>query len=245
MSVSPRYLESYSVSYYPATDRFKFAFQSGIKPLFYQRLLFIATSTKLNLDNSCYVGEDRGDGVVSTTGALLQWDKCLDPTEVSGVSDLQERIRLLYTGPDHGPITSVGTTAPLTNTGTVTAPVIALTYTPENTANKAQASGYASLDGTGKIPVAQVPVLYQIFNTTTTAGGAWSVTHTLGTVPSFVGIDVTSGGTITTQYAATRTAKTTTTASGFITQSQAIALLGALGTAFVGSGIAVTVMVVR
>jgi hypothetical protein len=33
----------------------------------------------------------------------------------------------------------------------------ALTYTPENLANKAQANGYASLDGSGKVPASQLP----------------------------------------------------------------------------------------
>jgi len=33
----------------------------------------------------------------------------------------------------------------------------ALSYTPENPANKAQANGYASLDGSGKVPASQLP----------------------------------------------------------------------------------------
>ena len=33
----------------------------------------------------------------------------------------------------------------------------ALGYTPENSANKAQANGYASLDGSGKVPSSQLP----------------------------------------------------------------------------------------
>ena len=33
----------------------------------------------------------------------------------------------------------------------------ALGYTPENSANKAQANGYASLDGSGKVPASQLP----------------------------------------------------------------------------------------
>lgn len=84
---------------------------------------------------------------VSDTGLLLDGDLAAIAA-LSGTAGLLKK--------DSANTWSLDTSSYLTSitSGNVTT---ALGYTPENPANKAQANGYASLDGSGKVPASQLP----------------------------------------------------------------------------------------
>ena len=84
---------------------------------------------------------------VSDTGLLLDGDLAAIAA-LSGTTGLLKK--------DSANTWSLDTSSYLTSitSGNVTT---ALGYTPENLANKAQANGYASLDGSGKVPASQLP----------------------------------------------------------------------------------------
>jgi hypothetical protein len=84
---------------------------------------------------------------VSDTGLLLDGDLAAIAA-LSGTSGLLKKTA--------ANIWSLDTSSYLTSI-TSTNVTTALGYTPENPANKAQANGYASLDGSGKVPASQLP----------------------------------------------------------------------------------------
>ena len=84
---------------------------------------------------------------VSDTGLLLDGDLAAIAA-LSGTTGLLKK--------DAANIWSLDTSSYLTSI-TSTNVTTALGYTPENSANKAQANGYASLDGSGKVPASQLP----------------------------------------------------------------------------------------
>lgn len=89
----------------------------------------------------------------------------------SRISDLATRIaaefktvKTIATGTTNGSLTGLATTVKTSLLaainelkGLVDGKQANLGYTPENAANKGAANGYASLDGTGKVPAAQLP----------------------------------------------------------------------------------------
>jgi hypothetical protein len=84
---------------------------------------------------------------VSDTGLLLDGDLAAIAA-LSGTTGLLKK--------NAANIWSLDTSSYLTSI-TSSNVTTALTYTPENLANKAQANGYASLDGSGKVPASQLP----------------------------------------------------------------------------------------
>ena len=84
---------------------------------------------------------------VSDTGLLLDGDLAAIAA-LSGTSGLLKKTA--------ANIWSLDTSSYLTSI-TSSNVTTALGYTPENSANKAQANGYASLDGSGKVPASQLP----------------------------------------------------------------------------------------
>jgi len=84
---------------------------------------------------------------VSDTGLLLDGDLAAIAA-LSGTTGLLKK--------DSANTWSLDTSSYLTSI-TSTNVTTALGYTPENPANKAQANGYASLDGSGKVPASQLP----------------------------------------------------------------------------------------
>ena len=84
---------------------------------------------------------------VSDTGLLLDGDLAAIAA-LSGTTGLLKK-----TAADTWTLDTSSYLTSITNTNVTTA----LGYTPENSANKAQANGYASLDGSGKVPASQLP----------------------------------------------------------------------------------------
>ena len=84
---------------------------------------------------------------VSDTGLLLDGDLAAIAA-LSGTTGLLKK-----TAADTWTLDTSSYLTSITSTNVTTA----LAYTPENSANKAQANGYASLDGSGKVPASQLP----------------------------------------------------------------------------------------
>jgi len=84
---------------------------------------------------------------VSDTGLLLDGDLAAIAA-LSGTTGLLKK-----TAANTWSLDTSSYLTSITSTNVTTA----LGYTPENSANKAQANGYASLDGSGKVPASQLP----------------------------------------------------------------------------------------
>ncbi len=83
-----------------------------------------------------------------------------------------------------------------TDWSTLNAKQAALGFTPENTANKNQANGYAGLDSSGLLSAAQIPNTSATVSVAPSTAGNFTVAHGLGRAPIEAIVTMTSGGAI-------------------------------------------------
>jgi hypothetical protein len=107
-------------------------------------LYYTDTRARLAISVAGSGSYDSSTGVITVTGGVTSVNArtgavTLTSTDV-GLSNVENKSSATI----RGELTS----------GNVTT---ALTFTPENSANRAQANGYASLDGSGKVPASQLP----------------------------------------------------------------------------------------